>query len=233
MSELSSAEPSGQGSWLRVANLMGCKPELAALRKFQKLNVLRLLEMQSELAQQEWEYEHICSEDAKYDCPMTRSYQTNWETLNKSEGVGVSLQRDAWRKLRDGLEAYSKYTPPPVSSREESLTSPKNNALLQQIQICKQDGPSKHDLSLFRSWLGRATGNDYSLRGPGSDVWKVAEGRLRDTENDFLVLSPKHRNRDRFERWVGDTLLRVYHRLIGQRFSVSPIPHAFCEVLTA
>ncbi len=109
MSDLASAEPPGQGSWLRVADLMGCKPELAALRKFQKLNVLRLLEMQSDLAQQEWEYELLCSLDAKADCPTTRSYQKNWNTLNGSQGLGGSLQRDAWKKLKEGLESYSKY----------------------------------------------------------------------------------------------------------------------------
>lgn len=110
ISDLPSAESPGEGSWLRVASLMGCKPELAALRKFQKLNVLRLLEMQSDLAQQEREYEILCSLDAKEDCPTTRSYQSNWTALNDSQGLGYCSQRDAWRKLRDGLGAYSMCT---------------------------------------------------------------------------------------------------------------------------
>lgn len=104
-------ESLGQGSWLRVASLMGCKPEMAALRKFQTLNVLRLLEMQSDLAQQEREYEILCSLDAKVDCPTTRSYQLNWTALDKSQGLGYCYQRDAWRKLRDGLESYSMCIP--------------------------------------------------------------------------------------------------------------------------
>ena len=108
----------------------------------------------------------------------------------------------------------------------------KNNALLQQIKICKQSGPSEHDLRLLRSWLGRAKGNACSLRGPGSDVWEVSEGRLRDTESDFLVLSSKHSKKDRFENWVGTTLLRIYHRLIGKRFKACPSSHAPCAILT-
>ena len=99
--------PPIRGSWLRVASLMGCKPELAALRKFQTLNVLRLLEMQSDLVQQEKEYEILCSLDANTNCPTTRSYQTSWTALDESQGLGGPLQRDAWRKLRDGLESYS------------------------------------------------------------------------------------------------------------------------------
>lgn len=109
MSDLPSAEPPGHGSWLRVASLMGCKPDLAILRRFSKLNVLRLLEMQSDLTQQEWEYELICSMDATLDCPVTRSYPKSWKTLDESQGLGGTYQRDAWKKLRDGLESYSKY----------------------------------------------------------------------------------------------------------------------------
>lgn len=122
LSDMQSPEPLRQGSWLRVASLMGCKPEMAALRKFQKLNILRLLEMQSDLAQKECEYEILCSLDAKDGCPKTRSYQTDWTALNESQGMGGSLQRDAWRKLRDGLESYSMSTSTHFDVREESLT---------------------------------------------------------------------------------------------------------------
>ena len=122
LSDVQSAEPHRQGSWLRVAGLMGCKPEMAVLRRFQKLNILRLLEMQSDLAQKECEYDILCSLDAKVDCPTTRSYQIDWTALNESQGTGGSLQRDAWRKLRDGLESYSMSTSTHVNVREESLT---------------------------------------------------------------------------------------------------------------
>ena len=113
------------------------------------------------------------------------------------------------------------------------LTFSKDNALLQQIEICKQDGPSKHNLGFLRSWLDSVKGNDCSLRGPGSNVWDVGEAPLRDTENDFLVLSLKHSNRDRFERWMGETLLQFYHRFIGRRRRVSHMFHTVDDVLTS
>ena len=91
---------------------------------------------------------------------------------------------------------------------------------MQQIEICKQDGPSKHDLGLLRGWLVSPEGNDSSLRGPGWDAWEKDEGRLRDTEHDYVALSSKHKSRDRFERWTGDALIGFYHRLIGRRFRV-------------
>ena len=86
---------------------MGCKPELAVFRRFRSLNVLRLLEMQSNIMQQAKDYEYICKMDAEANCPTTRSYSQNWESLYESSGDGGSLQRDAWRKLSQGLDSYS------------------------------------------------------------------------------------------------------------------------------
>ena len=109
-----------------------------------------------------------------------------------------------------------------VQFGENSLIFPPNRALLQQIEICKQDGPSRHDLRLLRGWLVSADGNDCSLEGPGWDAWIGDEGSSgdQDSENDYVVLSSKHGNRDRFERWAGDSLLGLYHRLVGRHFKV-------------
>lgn len=110
MSEPSALASSGvQGSWLRLAALMGWKPEMAVFRRFRKLNALRLLEMQSSIAEQQKDFEYICSLDAAEDCSITRSYQTDWSCLNESKGKGGSLQRDAWGKLRDKLDTYSEF----------------------------------------------------------------------------------------------------------------------------
>ena len=116
MSDSPAIDPPGRGSWLKVAALMGCKPEMAVFRNFRTLNVLRLLEMQSGLIQQEKEYEYICSLDARLDCPITRAYPTNWGILHESKGEGGTLQRDAWTKLKEGLESYSTYHYPYLTS---------------------------------------------------------------------------------------------------------------------
>ena len=88
--------------------MMEAIPEMAVLRRFRKLNILRLLEMQSKLCEQERTFRHISGMDAKSDCATTRSYLTNWKSLCQSQGIGGTEQRDAWTELRDGLEAYSK-----------------------------------------------------------------------------------------------------------------------------
>lgn len=110
MSSLVNTELLGQGSWLKVAALMGCKPEMAVFRKFRTLNALRLLEMQSELADHEQEYQNFHLLDAGVECSITKSYAKDWDALNASQGKSGSLQRDAWRKIKERLESYSKRT---------------------------------------------------------------------------------------------------------------------------
>ena len=111
MAKAPSLEDFERGSWLQVAEIMGREPEMAVLRRFRKLNILRLLEMQSNLTQEEKDFETIWSLDAAdADCPISRSYKLDWASLDESKGNGGSKLRDAWRKLRDGLEAYSNST---------------------------------------------------------------------------------------------------------------------------
>lgn len=86
---------------------MAFKPEMAVFRRFSKLNALRLLELQSELLEQEQEYDYACKLDAVEDCPVTHSYQYNWKSLNDSGGKGGTCQRDKWAKLRERLDLYS------------------------------------------------------------------------------------------------------------------------------
>jgi len=100
---------------------MGGNPQMAVLRRFRKVNVLRLLEMQSNLAQLEEAYETNCLADASADCPTSRSYMKNWEALDESKGYGKDFQREAWRKLRDGLGDYSKHIH--CYSRHEELST--------------------------------------------------------------------------------------------------------------
>lgn len=109
MSASSSSSASGvQGSWRRVAALMASKPQMAAFRKFSKMNVLMLLELQSELLELEKDYEFICKKDARAGCSETQLYQSDWEKLATSGGVGGNIQREAWARLRDRLDVYSK-----------------------------------------------------------------------------------------------------------------------------
>jgi len=71
-----------------------------------------------------------------------------------------------------------------------------DTALLQQIELNKQAGPSRHDLQLLREWLISSKGNNGDLRGPGFDIWKEGdekeEGRKKE---DFIVLNARHEGR--------------------------------------
>ena len=97
--------PQHHRGWANVAELMGCKPEMAIFRRFRKLNYLRLLEMQSHLAKKEENYEGWRTLYAS--CPATQSYQVNWEALDESLDSETSDQVHAWREVRDMLPRYS------------------------------------------------------------------------------------------------------------------------------
>lgn len=103
-----------QGSYGRLAALMGNLPELAIFRKFHEINIQNLLTMQSELVHLEEEYKDICEEDANSECEITRSYQKDWKALQKSKGMGGTLQKDAQSRLQVKLAAYSKISLPRI-----------------------------------------------------------------------------------------------------------------------
>ena len=108
MSKAEEQKPSVRGSWARLSASMGSHPEMAIFKRFRKLNALRLLEMQSDIMEQQEDWEFLKSIDEKSECPITQSYQISWENLELSEGEGGSQQRNAWRKIKQGLDAYSK-----------------------------------------------------------------------------------------------------------------------------
>ena len=101
-----------QGSYGRLAALMGILPELAIFRKFHEINIQNLLSLQSELVWLEGEYKAICEEDARSECAITRSYQKDWAALKESKGKGGTLQKDMQSQLQTKLAAYSKIPTP-------------------------------------------------------------------------------------------------------------------------
>ena len=124
--------------------------------------------------------------------------------------------------VRDWKSTVSMKTrPSSVWDMWDSANSLLYSALIQQLEISKHEGPSKHDLSFLRGWLTGTDGNNSALRGCGSDAWNAGNGQEKDLDKDLVALSSKHRQRDRFERWAGDTLLGVFHRLVASRSNVS------------
>lgn len=91
---------------------MGNLPELAIFRKFHRISIQNLLSLQSELVLLEKEYDEICEEDAASECPITRSYQKDWDALKASKGKGGTLQKEMQSQLQIKLAAYSENPSP-------------------------------------------------------------------------------------------------------------------------
>ncbi|KAI9728814.1 MAG: hypothetical protein M1834_007200 [Cirrosporium novae-zelandiae] len=218
------ATPQTKGSWLRLATLMGSKPEMAILRTFRKLNVTKLLHMQSEIVRLEEEYKIYWDEDAESKCPITRKYTMNWDTLEKSEGEGGCDQRDRLFTLREKLKEYSEYLHLLlIAFHYHLLELLADSALLQQIELCKCVGPGYYHLKPLQMWLANTDGNNSDLRGMSWDVWEELEDKGADQERkaDYIILSDKYKKRDHFTRRMGSTLLVAFQRYI-RRFDKNP-----------
>lgn len=213
-----------QGSYGRIAALMGYSPELGIFRKFKEINIRNLLNSQSELVYLEREYNAICEEDAASECAITRSYQYDWAALQESKGLGGTLQKDAQLKLQTKLVAYSK-----MSSAEglchdcyDIDIHGLDNALLQLIELCKQAGPSQFDLQSLRHWLISSKGNNSDLEGPGWDVWEAQDNHHHESkmQADLVVLSAKHNGQDYLLKLMGERVFRLLYRLPSHQMKV-------------
>jgi len=105
VSELASTKSEKERGWPNVAALMARDPGMGIFRRFRKLNALKLLEMQSHLAEQEEDYERCRSLCASN--PATQAYQTDWKALDESLLTSIGCQAEAWRKTRKMLDRYS------------------------------------------------------------------------------------------------------------------------------
>lgn len=92
----------------RVAALMGDHQEMAAFRRFRRLNMKSLLGMQAEILHLESEVASIEREDERSEIKGCSSLHESAFNLKASGGTSHDLQ---WRKVlevRERLEQYSK-----------------------------------------------------------------------------------------------------------------------------
>lgn len=88
----------------KLAAWMSPRREAAIFRKFNDLNVLRLLSMQAELIDLESQYNDACDDDDRSSDPDRSFYTRSFKQLNSSENPQKKLFDDIKIKVRD----YSK-----------------------------------------------------------------------------------------------------------------------------
>ncbi|KAH0565076.1 hypothetical protein GP486_001533 [Trichoglossum hirsutum] len=175
----------------RLANLFGQYLGMAIFRRFARLNAQNLLCMQAEIAQLELDLDLVALEDSQSSDPNRQSFQKYVHLLKAAEGSD-SLQ---WRKLMELRGKLREY----------------NEALLQNMEICRMEPPGERDLNTLRGWLEMPECGNRFLRGNEARIFHAP---------DLVALSTHENHKDAFTRWVCHTGVPWFHRLVGHFFKV-------------
>lgn len=76
--------------------------------------------------------------------------------------------------------------------------------------------PKPYDLEFLRSWSERPTMGDFPLRGRDRHAWALGQ------TNDLIALQSRVSS-DPFSRWLTDSFIPFFHRILGKRFR-KPVP---------
>jgi len=103
--------PTKPNGYTKLASLMGNHAEVAIFRRFNVLNALNLLYLQSEISELEESLHRACEADAR-SCDVNRKrYDRHWLSLSESS-IKLNGNAEQWNlvlKIREKLKEYSKF----------------------------------------------------------------------------------------------------------------------------
>ncbi|KAL8813738.1 MAG: hypothetical protein Q9223_006968 [Gallowayella weberi] len=137
--------------------MMARHGEVAIFRRFDALNLKRLLYMQAELVHLEVELRKIEEEDKNSTDPARACFAYSVYDLKESAYTDKGRQWKRFREVQEKVQAY-------------------NGAVLQYLAMRKIARPTPNDVELLREWLERPEGGDFFLRSHKDSTWKSNEG---------------------------------------------------------
>ncbi|KAF4823574.1 hypothetical protein CGCSCA5_v001689 [Colletotrichum siamense] len=171
----------------RLASLMAKEKEVAIFRRFDHLNLLSLLSLQSELIQLEVEL-RIASradDDSTHGQAIDTSHYTkNFKMLRESGASQYTLLE----RLRGRLREY-------------------NDLAIQIAQINQIEPPMHSQLETLKDWLRDQKLSHPFLQDHEMQTWADDDARL------YMCLRPKASEDDSFTHFVSNVLLRSYNYL--------------------
>jgi len=93
----------------KLATLIGSSRELATFRRFDDLNMLRIMRLQSELIDLEDQYNDACNEDDASDDPLRNNYTRSFRDLFDPQHATGNPQRQLFLEINDKLDEYSMF----------------------------------------------------------------------------------------------------------------------------
>uniref|UniRef100_L2FEW3 DUF6594 domain-containing protein n=1 Tax=Colletotrichum fructicola (strain Nara gc5) TaxID=1213859 RepID=L2FEW3_COLFN len=174
---------------------MAKENEVAIFRRFDHLNFLSLLSLQSEIIQLEVELRivsRVDDDEAQRGLSIdTSQYAKNFKILRESG----SSQYTLLEKLRGRLREY------------RPNKSPKDDLAIQLSQVNQIGPPAGFQLEMLKDWLRDQKLDHPFLQGHEAQTWASDEARL------YMCLKPKMPEDDYFTRFVSNFLLRSYNYL--------------------
>ncbi|KAF2820084.1 hypothetical protein CC86DRAFT_374782 [Ophiobolus disseminans] len=180
----------------RMARMMGKSDNLAIFRRFNDLNMLTLLDLQSEIQVLRDRLYLQCEKDFEDG----EKFSTSMAKLRGSPSTGNSAQLTLLSSIRTKMNEY-------------------NVLLLQVSELSKLAKPHKSYLTRLRKWLGDRKGGmqDGVFEHLESWVWKEQDHRGEPTQHDFVTLAEPKVERDYFTRAVIYPLVTFYHVVWGRK----------------
>ncbi|KAK0701901.1 hypothetical protein B0T26DRAFT_865916 [Lasiosphaeria miniovina] len=177
--------------YAKLASLMGAYPDVAIVRRFSALNMQRVLYLQAELVEMEFQLRRIEEED-KQSADVERSdCAFDWIALRGYREPIPSIPDRRWALMTA------------ISSKLKEY----NDAVLVQTSIIKLDKPSAQSLQTLRVLLAPSSGNNIGLSGLDALVWE------RPDKLDLLVLQPQ-KSESIFSSLLSNKIIYWLHQVI-------------------
>ncbi|KAF8856779.1 hypothetical protein BDZ45DRAFT_803912 [Acephala macrosclerotiorum] len=176
----------------KLAALMGASRELAIFRRFDSLNMLKIMSLQAELIELEDHYKQACNEDDDRSAHHDRQWYTrSFKAL--LDDTTPSRQRENFLKIRKKLTEY-------------------NEALLQVALLEKLPPPSPFSLDGLRAWLTNELQDDFPVARE-CFTWD------KDYDDDFVLVANVRKSVP-FHKFFEKRILKPLFRCMGDQKKV-------------
>lgn len=201
------------GGYGALAKMMASHRNQEVFRKFSTLNLEIMLHMQAELLH----LELVIDEARKSD--KIGDFDRGW--LKCAKDMSQEDIQEIFERSRTLMKQYRMFCFSQENLHRDGTDSRIEETALRTTQINALQSPRNDDLELRRCWYDHKAGGDDFLRGLEAGIFREPE-----METDVMVLSENPGSEDPLSSFLGEKVVPLYHRMLGQRIHRS-MPEEF------
>ncbi|KFY10220.1 hypothetical protein V491_07756, partial [Pseudogymnoascus sp. VKM F-3775] len=149
-----------------------------------------LLYLQADITHAEEKLAELACRDSR--CSDGENQMKDWWTLSQGNEKNGTEQ---WEKVLEIRKKLDKY----------------NEIIIKQTYLARLEQPRPYDIEFLRSWFRRPGMGSFPLLGIDGNSWDV------EYEDDLVAIKARTAP-DMFSKWFTETLVPIYHHLLGERF---------------